>query len=284
MAYTAAMDIENRVAVITGAASGIGKATAELFHSRGAAHVVVADRNESGAKEVAASIGGTGVGVDVADEAAVRAMIKDTEREHGRVDVVFSNAGYATVGGLEEGNEHLQKMYDVHVMAHVYACRAALPGMIERGEGYLLSTASAAGLLTQIGSIAYAVTKAAAVALAEWLAITHGPQGIRVSVLCPQAVATNIRQNSPDSARMGKSPGVASGDGVLTAADAARVVLETMQEERFWILTHPEVATYVERKALDVDRWLHGMQRFQGRLYEGQELPGQWFVNQDRLG
>ena len=272
------MEIKNRVAVVTGAASGIGRATAELFHAEGAAHVVVVDRNEAGAKEVAESIGGTGLGVDVADEAAVAAMIRATEEEHGRVDVVFSNAGYATVGGLEEGNEHLQKMYDVHVMAHVYACRAALPGMLSRGEGYLLSTASAAGLLSQIGSIAYTVTKHAAVGLAEWLAITHGPQGICVSVLCPQAVATNIRQNSPDADSLGSSPSVASGDGVLTAAEAAQCVLQAMREERFLILTHAEVATYVERKALDVDRWLHGMQRFQEHLYEGRKKPYEWFA------
>ena len=278
MAYTPTMDIKNRVAIITGGASGIGRASAELFHAEGAAHVVVADLNEAGAKEVAAAINGTGVGLDVSDEEAVAAMIRDVESEHGRVDVVFSNAGYATRGGLEAGNEHLQKMYDVHVMAHVYACRAALPGMLERREGYLLSTASAAGLLCQIGSIAYSVTKHAAVALAEWLAITHGPQGIHVSVLCPQAVATNIRQNSPDASSLGSSPSVASGDGVKTAEEAARCVLETMREERFLILTHPEVKTYIERKALDVDRWLSGMQRFQSRLYEGQKLPGEWFV------
>lgn len=269
------MDIKNRVVVITGAASGIGRATAELFHREGAAHVVVGDRNEAGAHEVAESIGGTGLGIDVADEGAVKAMIEATEREHGRVDVVFSNAGYVTLGGLEEGNEHLQTMYDVHVMAHVYACRAALPGMIRRGEGYLVSTASAAGLLSQIGSLAYSVTKHAAVALAEWLAITHGPQGIHVSVLCPQAVATNIGKNSPDE-KIGQGPGVASGDGVQTAEHAAQCVLEAMHEEHFWILTHPEVATYAERKALDVDRWLKGMQRFQGRLYEGRPPPGDW--------
>jgi len=169
-------------------------------------------------------------------------------------------------------------MWDVHVMAHVFAARAVLPAMIRRGEGYLLSTASAAGLLSQIGSVAYAVTKHAAVALAEWIAITHGPQGIRVSVLCPQAVATNIRANSPARDRMGSTPGVASGDGVLTGEQVADSVMEAIEHERFWVLPHPQVREYVRRKATDVDRWLVGMQRFQQRLYDGQTSPGDWIL------
>ncbi len=274
------MDIANRIMVVTGGASGIGKALAEAFHREGARHVVVADRNEEGAREVAAAIGGTGVGLDVADEGSVRDLVAATESTVGPIDLFMSNAGYVTIGGLEVPNEEINDMWDVHVMAHVYAARAVLPSMIQRGEGYIMSTASAAGLLTQLGSLAYSLTKNAAVALAEWIAITHAHQGIRVSVHCPQAVQTNIGANSPSrDRRVGQSVGVASGDGVLTAEQAADVCIDAVREERFWVLPHPEVAEYVRRKGTDIDRWLHGMRRFQGRLYEGQDLPGDWFVD-----
>jgi short-subunit dehydrogenase len=168
-------------------------------------------------------------------------------------------------------------MWEVHVLAHLYAARAVLPGMIERGEGVLLSTASAAGLLSQFGSLHYSVTKHAAVALAEWIAITHGHQGIQVSVLCPQAVATNIGQNSPDRDRIStiadEEAGVASGDGVLQPSDAADAVMSALADGRFHILTHPEVGEYVRRKGGDVDRWIGGMQRWQGSLFEDDEHP-----------
>ncbi len=274
------MDIANRIMVVTGGASGIGKALAEAFHREGARHVVVADRDEAGAKQVAAAIGGTGVGLDVADEGAVRGLVAATQSNIGPIDLFMSNAGFVTMGGLEVPNKEINDQWEVHVMSHVYAARAVLPSMIERGEGYIMSTASAAGLLTQIGSLAYSLTKHAAVALAEWIAITHGHQGIRVSVHCPQAVKTNIGANSPDrNRRQGLSVGVASGDGVLTAEQAADACIDAVRQERFWVLPHPEVAEYVRRKATDVDRWLHGMRRFQGRLYEGQPLPGDWFVD-----
>ena len=273
------MDIANRIMVVTGGASGIGKALAEALHREGARHVVVADRNEAGAKAVADAIGGTGVGLDVADEDAVRDLVEAVTSNIGPIDLFMSNAGYVTFGGLEVPNQEINDMWDVHVMSHVYAARAVLPSMIERGEGYIMSTASAAGLLTQLGSLAYSLTKHAAVALAEWIAITHGHQGIRVSVHCPQAVRTNIGANSPTAGRFGEAVGVASGDGVLTAEQAADVCIEAIREERFWVLPHPEVAEYVRRKATDVDRWLHGMRRFQGRLYEGKQLPGDWFVD-----
>ena len=191
------MEIRDRIAVITGGASGIGRGLAERVHADGARHVVVVDRDEAGAKAVAEAIGGTGAGVDVADEEAVQSLVEKVESEHGPIDVFFSNAGYVTLGGLEAPNEELQRMWEVHVLAHVYAARAMVPRMVARGEGYILSTASAAGLLAQFGSLHYTLTKHAAISLAEWIAITHGHQGIRVSVLCPQAVSTNITQNSP---------------------------------------------------------------------------------------
>ena len=272
------MQLDGRIAVVTGGASGIGAALAERFQREGARHVVVADRDAAGAKAVAARIGGTGIGLDVTHEAAIAELVASTEREHGPIDLFVSNAGYVSLGGLETSNEEIQRMWEVHVMAHVYAARAVVPGMIERGGGYLLNTASAAGLLTQIGSLAYAVTKHAAVALAEWLAVTHGRQGIVVSVLCPQAVETNIIANSPSADRLAGGPGVASGDGVLTADEVASVVIEALAEERFHVLPHREVAEYVRRKADDVDRWLEGMRRFQDRLFAGRTGPGEWIL------
>lgn len=272
------MQLEDKIAVVTGGASGIGEGLAERFQREGARHVVVADRDEAGAKAVAARIGGTGVGLDVSDEAAIRDLVDATEREQGPIDLFVSNAGYVTIGGLETGNDELQRMWEVHVLSHVYAARAVVPRMIEQGGGYLLNTASAAGLLTQIGSLAYAVTKHAAVSLAEWIAVTHGRQGIKVSVLCPQAVETKIGENSPSRDRLIGGPGVASGDGVLQASDVADTVMEAIREERFWVLPHPEVAEYARRKASDVDRWLEGMRRFQDRLFAGGEQPGEWLT------
>ena len=270
------MQLENRIAVVTGGASGIGKALVERFAAEGARHLVVLDRDEAGARAVAESVGGTGRGLDVSDEAAIRAVVAETESERGPIDLFVSNAGFVTGGGLEIANEEIQRMWEVHVLAHVYAARAVLPSMIERGEGYLLNTASAAGLLAQIGSLAYSVTKHAAVSLAEWIAITHGDQGIRVSVLCPQAVETNIGANSPSRGRMADGPGVASRDGVLKAEQVADCVIDALAEERFWVLPHPEVAEYAKRKASDVDRWLAGMRRWQGRMFPPGKSPGDW--------
>mgnify|MGYP002630242397 FL=1 len=273
------MELNDRVVIITGGGSGIGEALAHAAHAAGARHVVVADLDEAAAQRVATEVGGTGVGIDVRDEQGIIAMVEQTEAAHGPIDVFVSNAGYVTAAGLEDSNERINHMWDVHVMSHIYAARAVVPSMIARGEGYLLSTASAAGLLTQIGSLAYSVTKGAAVSLAEFLSITHHHQGIRVSVLCPQAVATNIVANSPDLGGAGATPddfegGVASGDGVLSSAEVAQACLDAMRDERFHVLPHPEVATYVERKATDVDRWLTGMRRFQSALAAGGPLPG----------
>lgn len=271
------MELHDRVAVITGAGSGIGEALARAARDAGARHVVVADLDAGGAERVAAEVGGTAVAIDVRDEDAIRRLVTSTEDAHGPIDLFASNAGYVTTAGLEDPNASIQQMWEVHCMAHIYAARAVLPSMIARGEGYLLNTASAAGLLSQIGSMSYSITKAAAVSLAEWLAITHYHQGIRVSVLCPQAVRTNIVANSPDN-RDGTPAdfegGVASGDGVLEPADVAALCLDAMREERFLVLPHPEVATYVERKATDRDRWLAGMRRFQTALHPDGQLPG----------
>ena len=274
------MDIRDKVAIVTGGASGIGEGVVRRFAADGARHVVVVDRNEEEAARVAREVGGTSFGLDVSDEASIRSLVETVESDHGAVDLFFSNAGYVTIGGLEAPVEDLQKMWAVHVLAHIYAARAVLPGMIKRGGGALLNTASAAGLLSQFGSLHYSVTKHAAVALAEWIAITHGHQGIQVAVLCPQAVQTNIGENSPDRDKLGdltsEEGGVASSDGVLQPSDAAEAVMSALAEGRFHILTHPEVGEYVRRKGADVDRWIGGMQRWQGSLFEGDSHPAEW--------
>jgi len=274
------MDIDNRVVVITGGGSGIGEALARACAEAGASHMVVADLHGDQAVRVADEIGGAAAEIDVRSEDAIRHLVERTESEFGPIGAFVSNAGYVTVGGVEDTNERIQAMWEVHVLAHVYAARAVLPQMIANGGGYLLNTASAAGLLTQIGSMAYSVTKGAAVSLAEWLAVTHYHQGVRVSVLCPQAVHTNIIMNSPDSdgAITGDDDdigsGVAGGDGVLSAEQVAQSCLDAMHDERFWVLPHAEVGEYARRKADDIDRWLAGMRRLQGSLYDDGALPG----------
>lgn len=272
------MDLKNRIAVVTGGASGIGEGLVKRFHEEGARHVVVADRDEAGARAVAEVVGGTAAGLDVSDESAIQELVERTERDQGPIDLFVSNAGYVTVGGLEAPVEDLQRMWSVHVLAHLYAARACIPRMAQRGGGYLLSTASAAGLLSQFGSLHYAVTKHAAVALAEWIAITHGHQGIKVSVLCPQAVETRIEENSPDADKMGTSSGVASGDGVMQVEPVAQAVVDALREERFHVLPHEEVREYVKRKGADVDRWIGGMQRWQGSLFPPEAHPATWLT------
>ncbi len=279
--YREEMELKDRVVVVTGAGSGIGEAIAKAAHAEGARHVVVVDLDGAQAARVAADIGGSSAAIDVRDDSAIRQLVDSTETAHGPIDLFVSNAGYVTSAGLEDSNESIQRMWEVHCMAHIYAARAVLPSMIARGEGYLLNTASAAGLLTQIGSMSYSITKAAAVSLGEWLSVSHHHQGIRVSVLCPQAVRTNIIQNSPDAAIRSAADddgrldgGVAGGDGVLEPADVAMMCIDAIRHERFLVLPHPEVATYVERKAADRDRWLAGMRRFQSALHPDGVLPG----------
>ncbi len=255
------MKLQDKHAVVTGGASGIGRELCRRFVREGARAVVVADLDGAGAEAVAAEIGGLGRQVDVAVEADVRSLAQLAERENGPIDLFCSNAGIGFPGGVEVSNAEWQRIWDVNVMAHIYAARAVLPSMLERGEGYLLNTASAAGLLTQIGSAPYAVTKHASVALAEWLSITHGDQGIKVSVLCPQAVRTAMTAESPNG-------GVAGVDGMIEPEEVADVVIEALAQEQFLILPHPTVQTYMQRKAGDYERWLNGMRRLQARFLE----------------
>ncbi len=247
------MKVEGKVVVVTGGASGIGRAMARRFAAEGAKHVAVADLDGRGAAAVAAEFGGTSRQIDVSKEADIQALIETTESEHGPIELFCSNAGIGIGRGIDASDAAWQKIWEVNLMSHVYAARNMIPRMVKRGGGYLLNTASAAGLLSQIGSVTYAVTKHAAVALGEWLSITHGHEGIKVSVLCPQAVRTNMTA--------GNEGGVASVDGMLEPEQVADAVVETLDQERFLVLPHPEVLTYMKRKATDYDRWLAGMRR-----------------------
>jgi NAD(P)-dependent dehydrogenase (short-subunit alcohol dehydrogenase family) len=250
------MEISNRIAVVTGGGGGIGSAVARAWMSAGAHHVVVADRDGDAATSVGAEIGCLGVELDVTDEASVRSVVERIESEIGPIDIFFSNAGAGVEGGLEAPDGSWQAQWELHVMAHVYAARAVLPSMIARGEGYLVHTASAAGLLAAVGSAPYSVTKAACVKLAETIAITHGDDGIGVSVLCPQGVNTAMAPR-----RLGDG----GTDGIVEPEYVAEVITEAIRDGRFLILPHPEVQTYVERKAADPERWLAGMRRLRRR-------------------
>ncbi|MBG02175.1 MAG: short-chain dehydrogenase [Acidimicrobiaceae bacterium] len=272
------MEISEKLIVITGGGAGIGAALAMGMANAGARHVIVSDINFENAQKVANQINGSAASVDVSKEDEILELVQSVEDKHGPIDIFCSNAGYVTNAGLEDSNERITHMWEVHVMAHIYAARAVIPQMIANGGGYLLNTASAAGLLTQIGSLAYSVTKGAAVSLAQWLAITHHHQGIRVSVLCPQAVRTDILSNSPDlvsgEEAEWEEDGVASSDGILEPESVALECISAINEERFLVLPHQQVVDYMKYKAEDIDRWLSGMRRFQEKLYDGTSLPG----------
>jgi NAD(P)-dependent dehydrogenase (short-subunit alcohol dehydrogenase family) len=246
--------------VVTGAASGIGAALARRFAAEGARGVVVADVQRD-ALEVVARDSGDALAVqcDVTKEEQIVALVEQAEARFGPIDLFCSNAGIVVPGGADSSDEVWERSLGVNVMAHVYAARIMVPRMIERGEGYLLQTASAAGLLTQIGSAPYSVTKHAAMALAEWLAITYGDKGLKVSVLAPQAVRTAMTAGIPEG-------GVAGVDGMLEPDVVADAVVRGLAAESFLILPHPEVLEYFRRKASDYERWISGMQRLQARF------------------
>ncbi|MBP6011184.1 MAG: SDR family oxidoreductase [Alphaproteobacteria bacterium] len=254
------MQLKDKIIVVTGAASGIGRAMAQRFHREGARLVVCSDLNAAGARAVAAEVKGVAFETNVAKEGDIQHLIETVEREHGPIALFCSNAGIGVPGGAEASNEAWDRIWDINVMAHVWAARHLVPRMIARGGGYLLNTASAAGLLSQIGSAPYAVTKHAAVGLAEWLSITHGDQGIKVSVLCPQAVRTAMTAGNPD--------GVASIDGMMEPDAVAEACVRAIEAEEFLILPHPEVLDYMRRKTADYGRWLGGMRKL-NRKYRG---------------
>jgi NAD(P)-dependent dehydrogenase (short-subunit alcohol dehydrogenase family) len=255
------MKVTGKVVVVTGGASGIGAALCRRFAAEGARAVVVSDFNGDGARAVAAEIGGLAIPTDVRVEAEIVSLVAQTVERFGQIDLFCSNAGIAIGGGEEASNADWQRIWEVNTMAHVYAARAVLPAMLARGEGYLLNTASAAGLLTQADSAPYSVTKHAAVAFAEWLAIAYGDRGIRVSCLCPQGVRT------PMLMAAGRREGVGGflQDGSISPEELAEAVVAGLAEEKFLILPHPEVAEYMRRKTGDYDRWLRGMRRFRAK-------------------
>ena len=263
------MDIKGGIVVVTGGGSGIGKALCERFSREGAALVVVADLNKEAAQAVADSVSGVAFGIDVRDETQIKAMVDALVEQYGRIDLFCSNAGIIAGDGPQlwatsATNATWQAMWEIHVMSHIYAARACLPHMIARGQGYFVNTASAAGLLSQIGDAAYSTTKHAAVGFAESLAITHGDDGIKVSVLCPQAVDTPMIQTVENG-------GVAGVDGVATPEHVAECVVEGVREERFLILPHPQVEQYRGAKTANYDRWIGGMRKLR-RAYPKPEL------------
>jgi len=255
------MDIKDKVIIVTGGASGIGRALCERFAQEGARSVVVADLDEALAQQVAAGIGGLAQRVNVGDEAELRRLVNTATERFGQVDLFCSNAGVIVRADEDAANEQWQRHWDVNVMAHVYAARAVLPQMLARGSGYLLNTASAAGLLSQVNAAPYSVTKHAAVAFAEWLSIAHGEQGIRVSCLCPQGVDTPMLRGAGGTGRKSFLA-----DGALTPQQVAECVVEGLRAESFLILPHPEVLTFFQRKANDYERWLRGMRRLRDKV------------------
>ncbi len=259
------MEVKGKVVVVTGAASGIGRELCYRFAREGAKAVVAADINEAGIREVASKVNGSALVCDVRKEEDIVRLVKFTEDKYGSVDLFCSNAGIIVLGGYEASNADWQRIWEINVLAHVFAARAVVPGMIARGGGAFLITASAAGLLSQIGSVPYSVTKHAAVGLAESLAITYGDQGIQVFALCPQAVDTEMTKPV-------EGGGVAGVDGLMKPEQLADAVMESFAKDEFLILPHKEVKTYMQRKTTDYDRWLAGMRRLQERFVSGAPL------------
>jgi NAD(P)-dependent dehydrogenase (short-subunit alcohol dehydrogenase family) len=260
------MQVAGKVVVVTGGAKGIGKALCDAFHRAGAARVVVADLDIHRAREVAAAIGGAAFKCDVAQEKNILHIIEETERQFGPIELFCSNAGIG--GGFDPlsvnaggtSDEPFARSWAIHVMAHVYAARHLIPRYKARGGGYFLNTISAAGLLSQVGSPAYSTTKHAAVGFAENLAISHKADNIRVSILCPQGVDTDMLRSIPT--------GPQSGDGDLTPERVAQDALAGIEQETFVILPHPQVLSYMRRKTEDYDRWIAGMARIQAKMRE----------------
>jgi NAD(P)-dependent dehydrogenase (short-subunit alcohol dehydrogenase family) len=260
------MELKNKVAVVTGGANGIGRALCRKFAAEGARGVVVADLDADGAGRVAAEFGGLAVPTDVSVETGILKLVEKASAAFGRIDLFCSNAGVVVDGGAEVSDSNWQLSIGVNLMAHIYAARAVLPAMLARGEGYLLQTVSAAGLLTSIGSAPYSVSKHAALAFAEWLSITYGDAGIKVSALCPQGVRTNMFP------RFLAGDGEYLREGALEPEQVAEIVVAGLAKEQFLILPHPQVAEFFQRKANEYDRWIRGMRRLREKVHP--RIPG----------
>lgn len=254
------MEVRDKIIVVTGAGGGIGAELCRRFAADGARGIAVADVDEAAARSVATECGGIAFKTDVGIEADLVRLAETVTKTLGPIDLFCSNAGIMVTGGSETPDAEWDRMWRINVMSHVYAARAVLPGMLKRGSGYLLQTASAAGLLTQIGSAPYSVTKHAAVAYAEWLSITHAAAGIKVSCLCPQAVQTSMLEHS--------TGGIADylRQSAITTQTVADAVIDGLREERFLILPHPEVADYFRHKAENYERWLGGLRKLQAKF------------------
>lgn len=260
------MQLAGQIAVVTGGAHGIGRALCRRFAAEGAASIVVADCNLAAAEQVAAEINGVAVECDVSQEAAVQSLVNQTLSQHGRIDLFASNAGVTVKGGVEVPDPQWQWLWDVNLMAHVYAARAVLPSMIERGHGYLLQTSSAAGLLTEIGSAAYAVTKHAAVGLAEWLAVRYRKQGIRVSCLCPAGVATDFLDlDDPVHQFLHMS--------AVTPEELMDNVIAGLASEKFLIVSHPEVEEFFQFKSSRYDDFLRNFSKVHDKIERSRNQP-----------
>jgi len=253
------MKLKDKVVVVTGAASGIGRGLCYRFAAEGPKGIVVSDYNGEGAAKVASEIGGIAVTADVSKEADIRKLVEIATKQYGPIDLFCSNAGIPAAGGAEAPDAVWQRCWDIHVMAHVYAARAVLPSMIERGGGYLLQTASAGGLLTTLDQAPYAVTKHAAVAFAEYLSITHARQGIKVSCLCPFGVISGML---PEDAQ---GVGKLILKSAITADQCADYVVAALEKEEFLILPHPEILEYFKARSNNHERWLHYMRKEQER-------------------
>jgi NAD(P)-dependent dehydrogenase (short-subunit alcohol dehydrogenase family) len=261
------MRVQGQVVVVTGGANGIGRALCEVFHREGAAKIIVADIDETGARDVASSVNGGYFRCDVTSEAEIARLVAEVETSHGPISLFCSNAGVLAgvdpvSGNAGSGPDSIWEMsWKVNVMAHVYAARALIPRMKARGGGYLLNTVSAAGLLSAVGSASYSTTKHAALGFAENVAISHKAHGIKVSALCPQSVDTNLIR--------GLAAGPQAADGLMSASEVAEIALEGIVQENFLILPHKEVADYVRRKVADYDRWIAGMAKIQAKMRNG---------------
>lgn len=258
------MDIKGKTIIVTGGGSGIGEGLCHRFSQEGAKHIIVADIIEADAQRVASEMGGIPKVIDVTDESQIKSLIDEVENTIAPIDIFCSNAGILCTDpdhAASTPNETWDQLWKVNVLSHVYAARHMLPYMLKRGNGYLLNTASAAGLLSQLGSAPYSVTKHASIGFAESLAIAHGEQGIKVSVICPQAVRSKMTLDVDTG--LANS---AAGDGILEPDQLAETVIQGIKEEKFLILPHPIVETYMQRKTADYDRWLNGMRRFKAML------------------
>ena len=258
------MKVENKRVVITGSANGIGSSLSRIFRDRNVESMLLVDLDESNNLELANEVGGIPYKADVGNEDDIINLIEFAKQEMGGIDIFCSNAGISGAGGLlSTSNDDWSNIWNVNVMSHIHAAKHSLPIMLEQGSGYFMNTASAAGLLTQLGAAGYSVTKSAAVSFAEWLKITYGERGIGVSCLCPQGVRTPMVEDAPEIVGS-----LVSIDGLLEPDEVANEVIDCIEKDQFLITPHPEVLEYMKIKASDPDRWINGMQSLTKQLVE----------------